>query len=151
MKTFRHDLRLVLLALFAGVVVMLPACNRRPQNERLQAKWNDKCKEAADLLAGATDVASARAAEPKLKRVLEEMDKINQQLDDSYDSENVPAGQRSGMTKRVAEGIADMERLNQETLRIAKDPALVAAFGDTWKKLPSVFMLEAAGAIPKTK
>ena len=29
--------------------------------------------------------------------------------------------------------------------------AFRAAFGETWRKIPSVFMLEAAGAIPKSK
>ena len=55
------------------------------------------------------------------------------------------------MTEAVAQGIAETQRLNMETLRISKNPEVVAALGATWKKLPSVMMLEAMGGIQKPK
>ena len=139
-----------IIFLFA-IIVALPACGRRQaQNLRLHKQWNVKCKEAADLLASINDVASARAAEPKLKVVLQELAKVDEQLQTWYDSENVDGSDRPAMTKEVAAGIGEMQRLNQETLRISKDPELRAALGETWKKIPSVFMLESVGAIPKS-
>ena len=152
MKARRIELRLLTAILLAGLAVFLPACSRRAsENERLQKQWNAHCKEAADLLAGVTDVASAKAAEPRLKIVLEEMARLDERLGKSYDPEDVDPSERTRMTKEMARGIGEMQRLTQETLRIGKDPELRAAFGDTWRKIPSVFMLEAAGAIPKSK
>jgi hypothetical protein len=137
----------VLIALLA----LLPACNRRQaQNEKLQRQWNAKCKEAADLLASVKDVPSAKSAEPKLKVVIQDLNAIGRQMDKSYDPENVDASESAGMTKEVAAGIQETQRLNAETVRISKSPDLVAALGPTCKKLPSVLMLEASGAIPKS-
>jgi hypothetical protein len=143
--------RSVLLALAVGFL-MISACNsRQAQNIKLQRQWNAKTKEAADLLAGVTDVPSAKAAEPKFKQVLQELIAIGKQMDKTYDPENEDARQSSKMTQEVAEGIAETQRLNVETVRISKNPDLVAALGETWKKLPSVLMLEATGAIPKSQ
>ena len=78
MKAGRIEPRLLPFIFLAGLAVFLPACSRRAtENERLQKQWNAKCKEAADLLAGVTDVASAKAAEPRLKIVLQEMAKLD--------------------------------------------------------------------------
>ncbi|MFL5342095.1 MAG: hypothetical protein ACJ8F7_18270 [Gemmataceae bacterium] len=144
----RHNIVRILVCL----IVFVPACGRgKSQNERLQAQWNARCKEAANLLAGIQDVPSARAAEPKLKSALQEMEKINKELGKTYDSEDVDPSDSRGMTQEVAGGIGEMQRLSAETLRISKHPELIAALGETWRKLPSVFMLEATGAIPKSK
>ena len=141
-----------ILGTLVCLVVFLPACGGgKSGNDRLQAQWNARCKEAADLLASVQDVPSAKAAEPKLKAALQEMEKINKELGKTYDSEDVDPGESQGMTKEVAGGIGEMQRLNTETLRISKHPELVAALGETWRKLPSVFMLESVGAIPKSK
>jgi seryl-tRNA synthetase len=138
--------------ILAAICITLPACkSRQAQNEKLQRQWNAKTKEAADLLATVKDVPTAKAAEPKLKAVLQELNALGSQLDESYDPENVPASESEKMTKEVAEGIAETQRLNAETLRISKSPEVVAALGETWRKLPSVFLLEASGAIPKGK
>jgi len=126
------------------VVVSLPACSRQgARNIALQKQWNAKCKEAADLLAGVTDVASARAAEPKLIRVFDEWEKIGEQLDESYDPENVAVRDNKAMTEAAAQGIVEMQRLTQETLRISKRPELVEALGKAWKRNPSTMMLQA--------
>ena len=141
-----------LVIVLVAVCALLPACNRqKAQNEKLQRQWNAKCKEAAELLASVKDVPSAKSAEPKLKAALQDLEAIGSQLDKSYDPEDVSPGEAKGMTKEVGEGIAEMQRLNAETLRISKSPEIIAALGETWKKLPSVFMLEASGAIPKTQ
>src|SRR5207253_641811 len=105
----------------------------------------------ADLLAGITDVPSAKAAEPKLRAALQELEKINEQLDKSSDPEDLNQREARRMMEEVAKGIAAMQQLNTETLRVSKIPGASAALGDTWAKLPSVAMLEASGAIPKGK
>ncbi|HLW65906.1 MAG TPA: hypothetical protein VKS79_11340 [Gemmataceae bacterium] len=141
-----------LLFILVAVCTLLPACtSRRAQNEKLQRQWNAKCKEAADLLASVKDVPSAKAAEPKLKSVLQELDAVGNQLDKSYDPENVDAIESRAMAKEVAEGIAEMQRLNAESLRISESPELVAALGESWKKLPVAMMLEAGSALQKSK
>jgi len=146
-KTSRQLLCRVLLVFLA---LIGPACGRRlASNEKLQKQWNSKCKEAADLLAGVTDVGSAKAVEPKLKAVLQEIDTINSQLEKSYDPENVSHDEARGMMKEVANGIGEMQRLNGEALRISKKPDLVAALGDTRKMLPMAPVLD-AGGIPKS-
>ena len=146
-KTSRRLLCRVLLVCLAAFV---PACGRRQaNNENLQKQWNAKCKEAADLLTGVTDVGSAKAAESKLKVVLRELDEINNQLEKSYDPENVSHGEARGMMKELANGIGEMQRLNAETLRISKNTDLVAALGGTWKLLPMAPTLD-AGAVPRS-
>src|SRR5579864_431689 len=141
-----------LLFILVAVCTLLPACtSRRAQNEKLQRQWNAKCKEAADLLASVKDVPSAKAAEPKLKSVLQELDAVGNQLDKSHDPENVDAIESRAMAKEVAEGIAEMQRLNAESLRISESPELVAALGESWKKLPVAMMLEAGSALQKSK
>jgi len=128
------------------------ACNnQQAENERLQDEWNLRCRELATVLGDVKDVPSAKAAEPRLQPILKEMKRLDEQLGKSYDPESVDPGESRKMSKSVAQGIQDMQRLNLETLRISKEPELVAALGETWKKLPSVLMLEASGAIPKSK
>ena len=141
-----------LLLISATVCALIPACNsRQAQNLKLQRQWNAKTKEAADLLVGVTDVPSAKAAEPKLKQVLQDLDAIGAQMDKSYDPENVDASESGAITKAVADGIAEMQRLNAESLRISENPEIVAALGESWKKLPIAMMQEAAGAIQKSQ
>jgi hypothetical protein len=137
------------LALVVCLVVLVPACNRRAaQNQRLHKEWNAKCKEIADLLVGVTDVRSAKAAEPKLKAALREMEKLNAQLDKNYDPEDVDPGDSPKMTKAVAEGIVEFQRLMTETMRIGMDPELTAALGETWKQLPTAAIIEANKKFP---
>jgi hypothetical protein len=151
MSTPKSAFRTIVVALTV-VCLMQSACNSQgAHNVKLQRQWNAKTREVADLLAGVKDVPSAKAAGPKLNTVLQELDAINSQLDKSYDPENVDAGELGKMTKEVAEGIAETQRMNVETIRISKSPDVVAALGDTWRKLPSVFMLEASGAFPKSQ
>jgi hypothetical protein len=139
----------VVLALIA--VVALPGCSpRKSQHIRIQKRWNAKVKEAADLLASVTDEAGARAAESKLAATLRELDRINDELE-KFEDQEVITGEKDPLLQAVGEGIAETQRLNMETLRISKEPELVAALGPTWKQLPSVFMLEAAGAISRPK
>ena|SRR6266568_7240928 len=145
-------LRIAILMPCFCLIALTPACSRRKsQNERLQHQWNAKVKEMADLLAGVTDVPSAKAAEPKLAAAMTEFERIAKELDKSYDPEDVDPSEQKPMTEAVAQGIAETQRLNTETLRISKSPELVAALGATWKKLPSVMMLEAMGGIQKPK
>jgi hypothetical protein len=142
----------LLVVILVGLCALLPGCSRRvSHNVRLQQQANAKCKECAELLATVVDLPSAKAAEPKLKAALQELAKIEAELEKSYDPENVAPSEHDSMTEEVAKGMAEMQRLNGETVRISKNAELVAALGSTWKALPSVFMLEASGAIPKSK
>jgi len=132
------------LILMIGVIALLPACSRfKSKNERLQLQWNAKTKEVNDLLAGVKDVPSAKAAEPKLAAALKDLEKIGEKLEKHYDSEDVDPGEREPMTEAVAAGIAEMQREAAEVMRISKNPELVAALGETWKKIPSVVIMEA--------
>ena len=54
------------------------------------------------------------------------------------------------MMKELANGVSEMQRLNDETLRISKKAELVAALGDVWKMLPMALMLDASGGMPKS-
>ena len=136
--------RILLLGLLACLNTLVPACSRRQsQNVRLQLQCNAKTKEIADLLAGVSDVPSARAADPKIAAALGDLEKLEQQLERSYDPENVASSEQGPMTEAIAEGIAEAQRMNAETLRIRQNPELVAALGATWKKLPSVIMMDA--------
>jgi len=149
MNTRRPKRRLLLLAVVAGLAVVLPACGRRvSKSVRLQREYNACCKEATGLLAGVTDVATARATEPRLKTLLKKWEKINDQLENSYDPENVSGRERDAMMHEVGQGIVEMQRLNAELFRIAKLPEVVAALGETWQELPSFPFMGAAGAIP---
>ena len=142
----------IAFVLFFCLVLLLPACNSRAkQNERLQKEWNAKCKEAADLLAGISDPAGAKATEPKLRQALEQMAKAGEKLDKTYDPENVHGSDAEKMTEAVAQGIAEMQRLMTESLRISKIPGVTAALGDTWKMLPASIMLKAQGTMPRSK
>lgn len=138
-----------MLVLLACVAAALPACNSQAkQNERLQKEWNAKCKEAADLLAGINDPASAKAAEPKLRQVMEQMAKTGEKLDKTYDPENVHGSEAEKMTEAVAQGIAEMQRIMTESLRISKIPGVTAALGETWDMLPASALVKAGGGGP---
>src|SRR5262245_41362984 len=127
-------------------LVLLAGCPlQQAQNTRLLKAWAAKCKETADLLATVKDAASAKAAGPKIIKLMKEMEKLNEQLDTSYDPEDVGLIEAPGVTKHVGEGIAEMQRLMEESMRIGKDPELRAALGEAWNHLPAAAMLDAAG------
>jgi len=94
------------------------------------------------------DVPSAKAAEPGLRVVMQELNKLNEQLDASYDSEEVDFQDSPRITKLVVEGIGEMQRLDMESLRVGKDPELRAALGEAWNLLPAKAMMEAQGESP---
>jgi hypothetical protein len=140
------------LVFVLGLIALTPACSRRKShNERLQQQWNAKVKELADLLAGVTDPPAANAAVPKLEKAVQELERVEKELRKYSDPEDVDPSEQQPMTEAVVQGIAEMQRLNVEILRISKSPELVTALGQTWRKIPDVPMLEAAGAIPKSK
>ena len=152
MKARWGERRILSLILIMFLAILVSACNRGPsRNVRLQREYNAYCKEAADLLAGVTDVPTARAAAPRLKEILRQWEKVNEHLENAYDPENVSRRDAEAMMNEVAQGIVEMQRLNAETLRLSKLPDVVAALGDTWKRLPSFPMMGAAGAIPNAK
>jgi len=139
--------------LFLGCLVLLATgCStHEAPNTRLFKQWNAKCKEAADLLETIKDVSSAKTAEPKLKVVMQELHKLDERLQESYDSEDVDAVDAPRITKHVAEGIGQMQRLMVESLRIGQNPELRAALGETWKSLPAAAMMDAQGNLPATE
>ena len=135
--------------LAAFLLVAIPACApSRASNSRLFSQWNAKCKEAADLLETVKDVASAKAASPKIATVMRELHKIDEQLQQSYDSEDVDAIEAPRVTRQVGEGIAHMQRLMAESLRVGKDPEMQAAMGEAWNLLPVAGMMEAGVEFP---
>lgn len=140
------------LLLVAAILVCISACATRPaQNTRLFKEWNAKCKEAADLLETVKDVAGAKAAAPKLSVVMQELHKIDEQLEESYDPTEVDFDYPPRVTKQVAEGIAEMQRLNMESLRVGKDPEMKAALGEAWNLLPAAAMIEAGVDFPSVE
>ena len=136
--------------LFLGCLVLLATgCStRQTHNTQLLKQWNVKCKEAADLLETIKDVPSAKAAEPKLKVVIETWRKIHEKLE-AYDPEEVEDSPR--MTRHAAEGIGVFQRVMVESLRIGQNPELRAALGETWKSLPAAAMMDAQGNLPATE
>jgi hypothetical protein len=144
------------LAFVLGVAILAgPACSVGPvgrtQNTRLFKQWNAKCKEAADLLETIKDVPTAKAAAPQLKAVLEELDKLSEKLEASYDPAAPEEADMPGTTKQVGEGIAQMQRLMLESVRVGKDPEIRAALGDAWQWLPAAAMMDAQGNFPATE
>lgn len=152
MNAYVSGLRVPLLILLACVLVFLSACNRRAkQNERLQKEWNAKCKEVADLLASINDPASAKTAEPKIRQAMEQMAKVGEKLETSYDPENATGSEAEKMTEAVGQGIVEMQRMMSESVRISKIPGATAALGDTWNMLPASALLENHGRMPRSK
>lgn len=125
-----HVLLLVCLSLF------LPGCGRgQAHNVRLLRDYKDKCKEAADLLAGVKDVPSAQAVLPRLKASLQEMDELQAKLEQSYDPTEVDPWDEAAVDEQALGGIAEFQRLVAESARIAKNPEIKAALGETWDRL----------------
>jgi hypothetical protein len=129
-------------------LVLLPGCGGQTHNVRLLKQWNVHCREAADLLAGVNDVASAKAAQPKLKAALQAMDDVQTRLDETYDPTEVDPWDESAVNEPVAEGIAQMQRLVAESARIAKDPEIKAALGETWQRLSMGGLLDQPATSP---
>jgi hypothetical protein len=72
--------------LVAGSLVVLASCSLRPvPGLRLMKQSTQKCQEAADLLEGVQDAASAKAAAPRLEKLLIEIDQIGEKLERTYD------------------------------------------------------------------
>jgi hypothetical protein len=117
--------------LVAGSLVVLASCSLRPvPGLRLMKQSTQKCQEAAENLQGVQDAASAKAAAPRLEKLLIEIDQIGEKLERTYDP-----GDEAAINKELAEGIKQMQRLMIETARIGKDPAICEALGDVWKRL----------------
>ena len=128
------------------VALLLTGCSLpQAQNARLLKAWTARCKEAADLLVTVQDVPSAQAAAPKILAVMKELRKLDEQLEASYDPEDVGLVDTPGFTKHAAEGIGEMQRLMQESVRIGKDRELRAALGEAWDCLPAAMLLDAEG------
>lgn len=115
---------------------------------QLLKEWNGHGKEAADLLAGVKDVASAKASRPRLAELLNAMDDVQARLDETYDPENVDLEDQSPVTEQVALGIAEMQRLTAESVRIAQHPEIKAELGETWQRLSMGGLLDQPGMGP---
>ncbi len=135
MATLAASRPLATALLLAGLLALLAGCGAQSQNIRLLKEWQHKCKAAADLMAGVKDVTSAKAAEPRLARLLAEMDKIQEKLEKTYDPSDVEPADERAVTEQVGEGIVQMQRLVVEVARVGKEPELAEALGDTWKRL----------------
>lgn len=133
------------LILVYAILTLLSGCGGQAHNVRLLKQWNAHCKEAADLLAGVKDVASAKASRPRLEELLKAMDDVQVQLDESYDPEDVDFADQSAITEQAALGIAEMQRLVAESVRIAQHPELKAELGETWQQLSMGGLLDKPG------
>ncbi len=141
----------MIVALVVGTVAV-PACAPpRASNSRLFKQWNAKCKEAADLLETVKDVPSAKAAAPQIAAAMREIQKIDAQLEKFYDPEDVDFDDTPRVTKQVAEGIGQMQRLMVECVRVGKDPEMRAALGEAWQLLPAAAMMEAGVEFPSVE
>jgi len=129
-----------------GCLLLIAGCSLpQAQNTRLLKAWTAKCKEASDLLATVKDAPSAKAASPKIIKLMKELDKLNEQLDESYDPSDVSLVEMPGTTKHLGEGIGEMQRLMQESVRIGQDRELRAALGEAWQYLPAAPLVDAEG------
>ncbi|MCI0357098.1 MAG: hypothetical protein L0211_01265 [Planctomycetaceae bacterium] len=141
-----------LLVAVGLMMLVIPACSVGPaQNTLLFKQWNAKCQEAADMLEAIKDVPTAKASAPKLKTVMQELAKIDEKLEASYDPSEVDFVDESRVTKQVAEGIVQMQRVIVESLRIGKDPQMRAALGEAWQYLPAAAMMDAQGNFLETE
>jgi hypothetical protein len=133
------------LILLLLILTPLSGCSGQAHNVRLLKQWNVHCKEAADLLAGVKDVASAKASRQRIEELLKAMDEVQAQLDKSYDPENVDFADQSAVTEQAALGIVEMQRLVAESVRIAQNPELKAELGETWQRLSMGGLLDKPG------
>jgi hypothetical protein len=130
--------------------LLLPACNlQQAQAILLMKQWNIRCKEAADLLAGVKDAASAKAAAPRLEVLVKEMDKLQEQIDRVYDPTEVDPGDERAVTEQAALDIVQMQRLMVEVIRIGQQPELQAGLGPTWDRLSGYDVLKHSGLSPQ--
>lgn len=135
------------MLLLAALALAQPACNlRQAQAISLMKQWNVRCKEAADLLSGVKDAASARAAAPRLDVLVKEMDKIQGEIDRVYDPTEVDPGDERGVTEQAAQDIVQMQRLFVEVARIGQQPEITTALGDAWKRLSFYDVLNQPGS-----
>ncbi len=123
-------------------LVVLTGCGlAQPPAARLIRQSTAKCRETADLLAGVKDVASAKAAAPRLKKLIDEIDRLNEQIERVYDPSDVPLGQESAIHAELPESIAQMQRVMTEAARIRQEPAWVEALGEAGKRLTGLDVL----------
>ena len=124
---------------------------RQASNSRLFKQYSAKMKEAADLLETVKDVPTAKAAGPKLAAAMREIQRIDEQLEKSYDPEDVDIHDSPRVTKEIAAGIGEMQRLLMESVRAGKDPEIRAALGEAWQLLPAAAMMEAGVEFPQVE
>jgi formaldehyde-activating enzyme involved in methanogenesis len=123
-------------ALFLLPLVVLTGCGlAQPPAVRLIRQATVKYRETADLLVGVKDAASAKAAAPRLKQLIDEMDKLHEQIERVHDPEEVDFDDHPAVTKAVVESIQEMQRLMAEVARIGKEKPLREGLGDSWDRL----------------
>lgn len=128
------------------LVLAVGACSLpQSQRTRLFKQWAAKCKEAADLLESVQDVASAKAAGPKIIAVMKELGKLDEQIEAIHDRDDGDILDMPRETKQVGESINQMQRLMTQSVRIGKDRELKAALGDAWNYLPAAMLLDEEG------
>jgi hypothetical protein len=128
----------------------LSACNlQQSRAVSLMKQWGQKCKEAADLLAGVKDAASAKAAAPRLEKLVTEMDKIQGEIDRVYDPSEVDPADESAIMEEVGGNIVQMQRLMTEVARIGKQPEIQAALGKSWDRLSGYDVILQGGMLPE--
>jgi hypothetical protein len=126
----------------SGLLIALAGCRfGDPPAARLIRQSTLKCQEAADLLAGVKDAAAAKAAAPRLKKLVDEIDRINEQIERIYDPSEVDPADEPAIHAELPESIAQMQRLMTEASRIRQEPALVEALGEAGKRLAGLDVL----------
>jgi hypothetical protein len=132
------------------VTVLLPACNlQQAQAIALMKQWSAKCQEAADLLAGVKDAGTAKAAAPRLDVLIQEMDKLQEQIDRVYDPTEVDPGDEKAVMEEVGQNIVQMQRLMAEVVRIGQRPELTAALGKSWDRLSGYDVINVSDVKPQ--
>jgi hypothetical protein len=125
-----------LQVLVAVLVASLSGCQlAEPSAGRLIRQSAAKYRETADLLAGVKDAESAKAAAPRVKTLVDEMDKLHEQIERVHDPAEVDFDDQPAVTEAVVESIQEMQRLMAEVARIGKEPSLREALGNSWDRL----------------
>jgi uncharacterized protein YicC (UPF0701 family) len=103
-----------------SVALMLSGCGN--SHDSLMGKMVSTMEQTADVLESIKDEESAKAAEPKLKKLGERMESLKEQVDEMDDpSPEVEKQLKEKYEKRVKEALG---KLMREGMRIGMNPEL---------------------------
>jgi hypothetical protein len=119
-----------------GLLLLCGCDSQYAARQRLTRDNTQVVSEAADVLAGVQDKASAEATAPKLRDIQQRMARLAAQLealdteDEIYQSE-----EKETILAEHSKWMAAQTRLMQEQQRIGAHPELREALGPVWQEL----------------